>query len=74
MGVWRQGPGPGLVFQLDGKKKTSRKINFPRAMWLLYLPLMPGARIYPPSPAYVQIKALIPGALHDAIDLAGLAL
>lgn len=45
-----------------------------RTLWLLLLPLVPGARIYLPSPACVEMNTLVPGALHDAASLAGLAL
>lgn len=53
------------------------KIHF----WKMYpedpvapsLTLMPGVRIYLPSPVRVEIKALVPGAHHDAVSFAWLA-
>lgn len=56
-------------------QKDIQKDTFPhRTLWLLLLPLVPGARIDLPSPACVKIDTLVPGALQDAASLVGLAL
>lgn len=65
----------GLGRLPSGWQKDIQADTFPqRALWLLLLPLMPGARNYLPSPDCVDVRTLVPGALQDATSLAGLAL
>lgn len=49
-GVWRQGPGPWQSSSWMAGR------DFPRCPCGLLSPLMPGAKIYLPSPAHVEIK------------------
>ena len=55
-------------------ERNPERYIFPEDPVAPSLALMPGVRIYLPSPALVEIKTLVPGALHDAASFAWLVL
>ena len=73
-GVADGGLGLGLGSPPAGWQEDTQRDTFSQMpLWLLS-PLMPGTKIYLPSPACVEIKTPGPGAGQDATSFAALAL